>query len=87
MSEKPGIEIFDVDFIQTGTMAEGTGSLIIEMGFADGSEMVRTHRNVPESLYEAWEKDGFTPEMYAAKIEKAYPFTIDFDDDDEDDEN
>ncbi len=81
------IEIFDVDFIQTGDMDADTGTLIIEMMDAEGRDVERTHRDVPEELYESWEHHGFAPAMYALEIEEVYPFSAIYDDDeDEDDE-
>ncbi len=77
------IEIFDVDFIQTGDMDTDTGTLIIEMVDADGRDVERTHRDVPEELYEAWEHHGFAPAMYAMEIEEVYPFSALYDDEDE----
>ena len=73
-TDPDGLEIHDVDFIQTDGMAEGTGTLVIEMTLDDEREVTRIHRNVPEHLYEAWAQHDFDPEMYVAEIEDAFPF-------------
>ncbi len=73
-TDPDGLEIHDVDFIQTDGMTEGTGTLVIEMTLDDEREVTRIHRNVPEHLYEAWEQHDFDPEMYVAEIEDAFPF-------------
>lgn len=80
------IEIFDVDFIQTGDMDSDTGTLIIEMVDANGRDVERTHRDVPEEVYEAWEQHGFAPAMYAMEIEDSYAYSSVYDDGEEDDE-
>lgn len=77
-----GLEIHDVDFIQTDGMTEGTGTMVVEMTIDDERDVTRVHRNFPEHLYEAWEQHDFDPEMYVAEIEAAFPF--DEEDDDED---
>lgn len=79
------MEIYDVDFVQTANMAEGTGSLIIEMALDNGEDVTRTHRNVPESVYEAWEAQDFSATMYVAAIAGTYPFSEESDDEDDED--
>lgn len=83
MDQDTVIEIFDVDFIQTGDMDSDTGTLIIEMMDAEGRDVERTHRDVPEEVYEAWEHHGFAPAMYTMEIEDAYPFSAVYDEEEE----
>lgn len=77
------MEIYDVDFIQTPNMDDGTGSLFVEATLETGEDVTRIHRGVPESLYEVWENDGFSVAMYLRDIQNAFPFTEESDDDDD----
>lgn len=75
------MNIIDVNFVQTGMMDEGTGSLVIEFEREDGSVIIRTHRHVPEDIYDEWERKGCHPAMYIDDIEHAFPFTEETEDD------
>lgn len=79
--EEALFEIHDVDFIQTGSLQDDTGTLIVEMTMADDTDVTRTHRDVPEKVYERWEATDFDPEMYMADIVPAYPFEEEHDED------
>ncbi|ABM28139.1 hypothetical protein [Nitratidesulfovibrio vulgaris] len=77
------MEIYDVDFIQTPNMDDDKGSLFVDATLDTGDDVTRIHRGVPESLYEAWEKDGFSVAMYLRDIQNAFPFTEESDDEDD----
>lgn len=77
------MEIYDVDFVQTPNMDGNKGSLFVDATLDTGDDAMRIHRSVPESLYEAWEKDGFSVAMYLRDIQNAFPFTEESDDEDD----